>query len=222
MGGERTELKCLVHPDDTDKVLQALGLMGPGEAREIHFFDSPDLALLSRGLIVRTRRAADGGAGSDLTLKVRGDAPAAAASAQYAAALGETTKLEGDKVVGKPAVASFSVTRDVDAAAIDATIAALTALFSLGALFAPPVALRAFGPIASTAWKVKDTWGLHSVAVEQWTIGAHRLVELSTHPKDDAECAAHETALAAGLAQAGLRAYDQPKTTYALGLLRAP
>src|SRR6266536_3383634 len=117
---EKIEVKLAFMSEDTAKGLAVLGLSDPPkEERSIHFFDTGNLALFDRGLIVRVRQTVAGGDPDDATLKVRGTTAPDAAS-RFLASAGGGAKFEGDQNVGHEEAPSFSITTEPGPAAIAA------------------------------------------------------------------------------------------------------
>jgi hypothetical protein len=81
--------------EDTAKGFAVLGLGDPPkEERRIHFFDTGNLALFNRGLILRVRQTLAGDDPDDATLKVRGTgAPDAASRFLATAALASQVRV---------------------------------------------------------------------------------------------------------------------------------
>ena len=113
---EKIEVKLAFMSEDTEKAFAVLGLSDPpNEERRIHFFDTGNLALFGRGLILRVRQTVAGGDADDATLKVRGRAAPDAAS-RFLATAGGGAKFEGDQNVGREEAPSFSITTELGSA----------------------------------------------------------------------------------------------------------
>ena len=109
---EKIEVKLAFMSEDTAKAFAVLALSDPPkEERGIHFFDTGNLALFDRGLILRVRQTAAGGDPDDATLKVRGLGAPDAAS-RFLATAGSGAKFEGDQNVGREEAPSFSITTE--------------------------------------------------------------------------------------------------------------
>ena len=69
-GADSVELKLTVGKGDQRSAIAALG-MDPieGQIRQVFFFDTPDLALYQKGVVVRARRVQ--GKGDDTVVKLR-------------------------------------------------------------------------------------------------------------------------------------------------------
>src|SRR5436190_898473 len=69
-GADSVELKLTIPLEHQRATLEALGLDPlDGQIRLVHFFDTPDLALQSAGVVVRGRRVQ--GKGDDTVVKLR-------------------------------------------------------------------------------------------------------------------------------------------------------
>src|SRR5438046_10515277 len=119
---EKIEVKLAFMSEDTAKGLAALGLSDPPkEEKRIHFFDTENLALFDRGLILRVRQTVTGGDPDDATLKVRGTGAPDAAN-RFLAAGGTDAKFEGDQNVGSDEKPSFSITTEPGGVTIAALV----------------------------------------------------------------------------------------------------
>ncbi len=125
---EKIEVKLAFMSEDTAKAFAVLGLSDPPkEEKRIHFFDTGNLALFDRGLILRVRQTVAGGDPDDATLKVRGPGAPDAASG-FLATAGSGAKFEGDQNVGREEAPSFSITTEPGGASIAAVVTDLRKL----------------------------------------------------------------------------------------------
>src|SRR5262245_43377827 len=107
---EKIEVKLAFRSEDTAKAFAVLGLSDPPkEEKRIHFFDTGNLALFDRDLILRVRQTIAGDDADDATVKVRGPSAPDAAS-RFLGTAGSDTKFEGDQTVGRDEKPSFSIT----------------------------------------------------------------------------------------------------------------
>lgn len=97
------EAKLLISSTQTQQVLAALHA-GKPSSRLVYLYDTDQLDLLSRGLIVRLRAGGQG----DLTLKLRSNKKEACTCPSEG---GETAKCEAD-LVGSEALTSYSIRKD--------------------------------------------------------------------------------------------------------------
>jgi len=120
---ETIEMKLAFVLEDTANAFAILGLSDPPkEERRIHFFDTENLVLFDRGLILRVRQTVAGGDTDDATFKVRGPSAPNAAS-RFLATAGAKAKFEGDQNVGREELPSFSITTEPDSEVVAAAVA---------------------------------------------------------------------------------------------------
>src|SRR5664279_2590412 len=117
------EVKLLLAPAQVQRVLTSLNAKGetPGSN---YFYDTPQLELLSRGLILRLRTGTDG----DLTVKLR---PAADKKFSGSSVAGDRFKCEGE-ITGRVESMSYSVAIGFDADRLPETGEQMQALLSAG------------------------------------------------------------------------------------------
>jgi hypothetical protein len=189
---ERIEVKLAFMSEDTAKALTALGLSDPPkEEKRIHFFDTENLALFDRGLILRVRQTVAGGDPDDATLKVRGPGAPDAAS-RFLSTAGGDAKFEGDQNVGSDEKPSFSITTEPGGASIAALVtdvgklesvlneAGKTLLHEIGGAEADPTMIKcAFGPIRSRIWKLQPDGFTGKITAELWDVAGAQLLEIS-------------------------------------------
>ncbi len=163
----RAELEVLIASEDL-RTLSRTESLGESEQREIYFYDTPELELFNKGVLLRTRKLGDGAADSTV-LSRSGKAIENSASHMRCAQEGiSTTNL-------------CSLRRDIDGEQIDEVAAGrgeVTQLFSKSQLalarrILPNVyinGLSVFGPIQGRVWKpnVKDIDG--TVTLEEWML----------------------------------------------------
>ena len=228
---EKIEVKLAIVSEDTAKALSELGLSDPPkEERRIHFFDTGELALFDRGLILRVRQTVAGGDADDATLKVRGDGAAAAAERFLATAAG-TAKFEGDQNAGRDELLSFSITTRLSPADSASVVAGgkplesvlddagRTLLREIGGAAADSIGIQSLGPIRSRSWKPKPAGFAGKITVELWDVAGTPLLELSDKvPRAEAPALAAQ--LMKLIAEMGVHQLDTSKTRFALERLR--
>ena len=229
---EKIEVKLAFMSEDTAKAFAVLGLSDPPkEERRIHFFDTGNLALFDRGLILRVRQTVGGGDPDDATLKVRGTGAPDAAS-RFLATTGDGAKFEGDQNVGREEAPSFSTTTEPGGAAIAAVVtdvgklesvlneAGKTLLREIGGPESDPSVVKCLGPIRSRIWKFKPDGFAGKITAELWDVAGNQLLEIS-----DKALRAEASALAERLKnlvpESKARQLDTSKTRFALELFAA-
>ena len=227
---ERIEVKLAFMSEDTAKGLAVLGLSDPPkEERRIHFFDTGNLALFDRGLILRVRQTVAGGDPDDATLKVRGTAAPDAASRFLAKTEGDA-KFEGDQNVGSKEALSFSITTKPASEAIAAVVmdvgklesildqAGKTLLDEIIDSEAAPVVIKCLGPIRSRIWKFQPDGFAGKIIAELWDVAGAQLLEISDKaPRIEASALGER--LKNLVPESKARQLDTSKTRFALELL---
>jgi hypothetical protein len=219
------EIKITARAADEDEVRAALETADiEAERREIWFYDTPDLALFDRGLVLRARLI-HGGA-DDSTVKLRPVDPATIEDA-WKATRGFEIELDA---VGEDAICSAKLSIDQDRGEIAAVAAGtrpIRSLFSksqerLVELRWPDGvdwdSLTAFGPVAVRKWQFTPKDFDHEVTVEEWVLPDDSdLVEISFKTAPDDAALASE-AFVAGLRRRGFdtEGDQQTKTRSAL------
>jgi hypothetical protein len=225
---ERIEVKLAFMSEDTAKALAILGLSDPPkEERRIHFFDTGNLALFDRGLILRVRETVAGDDPDDATLKVRG-ASAADAASRFLATAGAAAKFEGDQNVGREELPSFSITTEPGSEVVAAAVAdpqkvesvlngaGQTLLHEIGG---DPTEIKCLGPIRSRIWKLKPDGFAGKITAELWDVAGAQLLEISDKPPR-AEASALAVQLKELVPELKARQLDTSKTRFALQLIR--
>jgi hypothetical protein len=229
---EMIEVKLAFVSEDTAKAFAILGLSNPPkEERRIHFFDTENLVLFDRGLILRVRQTVAGGDPDDATLKVRGPSAPDAAS-RFLATAGARAKFEGDQNVEREELPSFSITTKPDSEVVAAAVAdpqrvesvfdeaGQTLFREIGAAEASPTEIKCLGPIRSRIWKLKPEGFAGKITAELWDVVGAQLLEIS-----DKAPRAEASALAAQLKklvpETKARQLDTSKTRFALQFIRA-
>jgi hypothetical protein len=227
-GADSVELKLTV-PDSNRRSAVAALDMDPLDAqiRQVYFFDTPDLALDKKGIVVRARRSQ--GRADDSVVKLRpvvpGDLPA------KLRALREFV-VEVDAMPGGY-VCSASYRGTVVAADVKSTVAAglpLRKLFSKGqrAFFASHAPegialddLSVLGPITVLKLKFPSPEGQRKMVAELWTYpDGTRILELSTKclPSEALQVAIEAKALLSRIG-VDLTGTQETKTRTALTIL---
>jgi hypothetical protein len=212
-----TEYKVLAEAGSWARVVKAYGLGLPDRRRDIYFYDTPELALYQRGLVLRAR--ADSGKNGDTTVKLRpapGVIPAAVAS-------DEGFKCEYDRTQ-KGAVYACSLTNkepNAEIAAVAAGTEKPEKIFSgLQAAWAGNDAwagLKTLGPIKSSSWEAQCPV-LETLSFERWDLpGGLSFFEISFRTTaEQADTEAKIKAFHQELERRGIRlAADQSSKTYA-------
>lgn len=182
----KVELKVTIAKEAIDAALGILALeKKKAERRWITFYDTPDLALYARGLLLRSREVA--GDDDDTTVKVRPLEASKVASAWFSV---KKFKCEIDRTSSK-SVSSCSLTKDVEAGEIDEVACGQRTVKKLfdddQELFASSYggaepewsALRVLGPTDAWVWELVSPSGLE-LTVELWEQGSLRILEAST------------------------------------------
>jgi hypothetical protein len=148
------------------------------------FFDTPDLALSGKGLLIRARRAE--GPGSDFTVKLR---PMTQDRVDPSFQQAHGFKCNLDMPMGSEGDPQCSITEDADANAISDTVSSsdtITALFDettrrYAEAFGPldPERLRPLGPIKGTVWNVQADELGGKVSFERWDVPSNPTLEAS-------------------------------------------
>jgi hypothetical protein len=227
---EKIEVKLAFMSEDTAKGFAVLGLSDPPkEERRIHFFDTENLALFDRGLILRVRQTVAGDDPDDSTLKVRGTGAPDAAS-RFLATAGGGAKFEGDQNVGREEAPSFSITTEPGGAVIAAVVTDVGKLESVlnepgKTLFremsgaeADPTVVKCFGPIRSQIWKFKPDGFTGKITAELWDVAGAQLLEISNKALRS-EASALAERLKNLVPESKARQLDTSKTRFALELL---
>jgi hypothetical protein len=176
-GTQGVELKVTVSEQKEQAAARAFGL-DPKEAerRRIFFFDTLDLSLFKKGIVLRAREV-KGGA-DDSTVKIRPVDPAKIAD-QWRRLKG--FKIEADGVGNKLIrSASLSVEQgDDEIKAVEGGLRAIEKLFSpdqesLLAEMSPVrvkfETLRVLGPVRALRWTVKHEGLPYPITAERWTL----------------------------------------------------
>jgi hypothetical protein len=172
---DATEIKLTIRPDQEAKAIRFFNLdRSNGEVRKIYFFDTPELDLFKKGIVLRARRIK--GADDDSTVKIRPIDPAKVVPAWKK---DKGFKLEAD-VVGTGVVRSASLTCVQDRGEIEEVASRrrpLEKLFSaeqerfLGSFSPVPVdfgKLKAMGPIEALRWTLHVDGLSDAITAEEW------------------------------------------------------
>ena len=174
-----TELKFLISAPALQTAIASLGLEKE-TAGWVDFFDTPELALLERGLIVRVRR----GAANDLTLKVR--APASTRQAETSQ-LRQQFQCEIDRN-GAGEDISYAVGRKYKPTQApqngDEISRALSEpqknLLLKAGISVDWTRVKRVAEVKSTSWETRTQPGFRRIALELWEWPANRVLEVST------------------------------------------
>jgi hypothetical protein len=219
---KKTEVKVLL----ADPSFDPARLGGTPEQRRVTFYDTSDLTLYHKGLLLRSRQAA--GSGSDFTVKLR---PMTADRVDPSFQQANGFKCNLDMPMGTEGEAQCSLTEDADGNAISASWSSsdkIKGLFDDAALrYAElavnpldPGSLRPLGPITSTVWDVQaDEIGV-KVSFERWDVPGNTTLEASVTVKTELRDATQRD-LIQWLASKGQSpaAKQQEKTSAALAAL---
>jgi hypothetical protein len=219
------EIKITARAADEDEVRAALETADiEAERREIWFYDTPDLALFDRGLVLRARLI-HGGA-DDSTVKLRPVDPATIEDV-WKSTRGFEIELDA---VGEDAICSAKLSIDQDRGEIAAVAAGTRPIRSLFSKSQERLveqrwpdgvdwdSLTAFGPVAVRKWQFTPKDFDHEVTVEEWVLPDDSdLVEISFKTAPDDAALASE-AFVAGLRRRGFdtEGDQQTKTRSAL------
>ncbi|MFM2153600.1 MAG: hypothetical protein RL199_2035 [Pseudomonadota bacterium] len=173
----QTELKVSIRPDQLKAAVRTLGLTdAKAEARSIYFYDTKDLSLFERGLILRARKVKHGA--DDSTVKMR---PLVSSKVDKEWFGLRGFKCEEDRT-GKRSVESCSLTEEQDPGEIDDVASgdrSVDKLFSrdqeaFASAYGPPGPpwddLIPLGPIAAKAWKLTVKGFETKLSAERWTL----------------------------------------------------
>jgi hypothetical protein len=186
-GTQGVELKVTVSEQKEQAAARAFGLdPKAGERRRIFFFDTADLALFNKGLVLRAREVKNGK--DDSTVKIRPVDPHTVADKWH--------RLKGFKIeadgVGSKLIRSASLSveqRDDEIKAVESGVRAIEKLFSaeqelLLAEMSPVrvnfAALQVLGPVHALRWNVEHEGLPYRITAEEWTLPDGRdLLEVS-------------------------------------------
>lgn len=228
---EKIEVKLAFTSEDTAKAVAFLGLSDPPkEERRIHFFDTGNLALFDRGLILRVRQTVAGEGADDATLKVRG-ASASDAASRFLTTVGADAKFEGDQNVGREELPSFSITTEPGPEIVAAAVAdplkvesifdeaGQTLLHEIAGPEAGSAQIICLGPIRSRIWKLKPDGFAGKITAELWDVAGAQLLEISDKAPR-AEASALAVQLKKLVPETTARQLDTSKTRFALQSIR--
>jgi hypothetical protein len=175
------EVKVLLDPGQLQKALSSLKAKGETPGHN-YFYDTPELQLLSQGLILRLRD-------KDLTVKLR---PSSDKKFRGSSGDGERFKCEGE-IVGGVENNSFSVAAPFTADRVPETGEQLQAVLSPGQkklLEDSGIAIdwsrvKQVANIQSTSWKVRGN-AQEKLSLELWQWPKGSVLELSTKAGADA------------------------------------
>lgn len=174
-GVDVVEIKATIPPGQVESAMTTLGLVPDGqEERYIYFFDTPDLDLLSLGIVARARRRVGGK--HDSTIKFR---PVEPDDVPQRWRKFEGFKIEAD-ASDRNVVRSASLTMPVKKGLIKQVAAGterigqlfteeqINFLLSLSERRFDPDAVVVLGPIEAFRWKFEDPALPWSVTAELW------------------------------------------------------
>ena len=211
----RAEVKLLLLPSQAQSAAKSLQA-GKGVAGEVYFFDTPTLALLSQGIIVRVRRRAT----TDLTVKLR---PSPEKEIRNVSGHHAKFKCEWD-MTGGTAVRSYSVQSQLGAAPPESGKEILAMLNTAQKDLLAQVSgaidwgqIKRIAEIKSTDWLIYNQPMFPKLVMELWEWPTGSVLELSTKVWYDSAPAAdaglQRLAAAKGLS---LSSQQKSKTTLAL------
>jgi hypothetical protein len=225
----QVELKITLAPGQIDAARAALKLSsGAAEKRAVYFYDTQQLDLFNRGVILRARKMI--GDDDDSTVKIRPLGAAQVAKSWFSM---DGFKCEIDRV-GAKSVESCSLTARQDKDEIDDVAAAersIDKLYSdaqerlLGDYGMVPSwkSLRALGPVKAQVWHVSRPGVASELTAELWTLpNQARILEISTRV-GAAKASATLADLTHALEKLGLdaRGVQETKTKAALAFFAA-
>jgi hypothetical protein len=177
------EYKVTIAPSQAAAVRELLRLTdGKAERADIRFYDTPQLELSRRGIVLRSRAVHDGP--DDVTVKLRPVDPSRVDARWFSE---NGFKVETDKV-GERGVTSASLTESSKRgriADVDEGKRGLASLFTgdqerlLAELGGQPVdfdALSILGPVEARKWRLSPKDGPGPLAVDEWTLPDGRQV----------------------------------------------
>jgi hypothetical protein len=179
------EVKLLLAPVQAQSAVASLNVSGP-ERSQIYFYDTPQLDLLAKGLILRIRQGAD----NDLTVKLR---PASEQQFSARAAGNKNFKCEGEVIDGAESP-SYSTKKKFDASSVPQTGEELLASLSKGqrellkasGIMVDWAHVRRIAEIQSSSWSVPaQTPQLDKLSLELWEWPEGKSLELSAKVSAD-------------------------------------
>jgi uncharacterized protein YjbK len=218
---QKLEFKVTVFPEEEAKVQAELRSAGVDPVRrKVYFYDTPELELYARDLVLRAR--VTDGDDDDSTVKLR-PLPSSGVPAEWAATDGVRIELD---VVGERQVPSAKLDGEPDRGEIEQVE---HGELKLGKLFTrAQVALVAhelpsgtslndlevFGPVDARKWELPPETFPHKLSVEEWSLpDGTRFFELSFKvPPDEAESAQREFRLLLDRLEIGHEGDPDPKT----------
>jgi len=186
-GTQGVELKVTVSERKERAAARAFGLdPKEGERRRIFFFDTLDLALFNKGLVLRAREVKNGK--DDSTVKIRPVDPQKITDSWR--------RLNGFKIeadgVGSKLIRSASLSvdqRDDEIKAVESGVRAIHKLFSseqerllaeMSRVHVNFETLRVLGPVRALRWTVEHEGLPYPITAEEWTLPDERdLLEVS-------------------------------------------
>ncbi len=174
------EVKLLLAPAQAQSAASSLNA-GKQQHSRIYFYDTPQLDLLAKGLILRIRQGAD----NDLTVKLRPDS-----EQQFSARVtgNKDFKCEGEVVNGEESP-SYSVKVDYNDSSVPETGNDLSALLSrdqtrllkTAGIVVDWAHVRRIMEIQSTSWAIRSQSAqLGKLSLELWEWPGGKSLELST------------------------------------------
>lgn len=214
------EVKLLLAPVQAQSAASSLNA-ARRQHSQIYFYDTPQLDLLAKGLILRIRQ----GAQEDLTVKLR---PATELQFSARAASDENFKCEGELTKGVD-VLSYSTTIDFHASSVPQTGEDFRALLSKGqrellkasGIVVDWSTVRRVIDIQSTLWTIKSKSSqLNKLSLELWEWPEGKTLELSTKvATSEGSAAFDELKNVAKRNHLDLSSDQRAKTSTALGSL---
>jgi hypothetical protein len=174
-----TEAKLLLSPEQSQAAVTALDAKRQTSGH-VYFYDSNNLDLLSRGVIVRLRQGSD----NDLTVKLR---PTTSKSLSDPSAGREHYKCEVD-LTGSGAIDSYSIRKAYTSEGVPETGSEIFRMLSAGQrklLEQSKVSIdwarvKRIASIRYTAWQIKSQPQFRKLTLEMWDWPKGRVLELST------------------------------------------
>ena len=183
---EGTEIKLMIATAGVDQAMKALNLRRPAPKQyRIYFVDTPDLTLISGGVILRLRDKGTKKPETETTIKFRPDDQSKVPKLPWPKQLEKETEW----LVGKGQNLSYVLENEIPGTKfLEDPSENLSSLFSAKqkAFFEliakeqfDPAKLKVFGPISAEIWEWNEPSAGGEVSAESWKLGDEQIFELS-------------------------------------------